>query len=51
MARNKDQAKKAILVKADRTSKRAPVWVYAKTNRKVRDSPKSSRNWRTRKLF
>ena len=51
MARNKDLSKKTTLVKANRTAKRAPVWVYAKTNRKVRDSPKSKRNWRTKKLF
>jgi len=51
MARNKTQARKTTLVKANRTAKRAPVWVFAKTNRKVRDSPKSRRNWRTKKLF
>lgn len=51
MSRNKEPAKKILLVKADRTRKRAPVWVFAKTNRKVRDSPKSRRSWRTKKLF
>ena len=51
MARNKESDKKGILVKAERTAKRAPVWVFAKTNRKVRDSPKSRRNWRHTKLF
>ena len=51
MARNKEQGKKAELVKANRVSKRAPVWVFAKTNRKVRDSPKSRRNWRHDSLY
>ena len=51
MARNKQPDKKATLVKANRTRKRAPVWVFAKTNRGVRDSPKSRRNWRYQKLF
>ncbi|MFH1055968.1 MAG: 50S ribosomal protein L39e [Candidatus Altiarchaeota archaeon] len=51
MARNKEQAKKDELVKANLVRKRAPVWVFAKTNRKVRDSPKSRRNWRRNSLF
>jgi len=51
MARNKEQAKKEELVKANRVRKRAPVWVFAKTNRKVRDSPKSRRNWRRDSLY
>lgn len=46
MARNKKPVFKQILVVANRVRKRAPIWVFAKTNRKVRDSPKSNRNWR-----
>jgi large subunit ribosomal protein L39e len=51
MAKNKSQEKKIILAKENRTRKRAPIWVFAKTNRKVRDSPKSGRNWRRDKIF
>jgi ribosomal protein L39E len=31
--------------------KRAPVWVFAKTNRKVRGSAKSGRHWRRSSIF
>jgi len=51
MARIKSREKKEILVKENRRRKRAPLWVFAKTNRKVRDSPKSNRNWRRDKIF
>jgi ribosomal protein L39E len=51
MARNKTVEKKAILVKENNTRKRAPVWVFAKTSRKVRDSPKSNRHWRRNSIF
>ncbi len=51
MARVKTPEKKAILVKQNRVRKRAPVWVFAKTNRKVRDSPKSNRNWCKDSIF
>ena len=51
MARNKEQPKKKELVKANRTRKRAPIWVFVKTNRKTRDSPKSRRNWRRDSLY
>lgn len=51
MARVKTTEKKGILIKANRVRKRAPVWVFAKTNRKVRDSPKSNRNWRRNSIF
>jgi len=51
MARNKTPAKKAELVKANRVRKRAPVWVFAKTNRKVRSSPQSGRHWRRNSLY
>lgn len=51
MARNKTSGLKAILARENRTRRRAPVWVFAKTNRKVRDSPKSNRNWRRDSIF
>lgn len=51
MARVKSPEKKTILVKANRTRKRAPVWVFVKTNRGVRDSPQSRRNWRRDSVF
>ncbi|MFH1721436.1 MAG: 50S ribosomal protein L39e [Candidatus Altiarchaeota archaeon] len=51
MASIKSEAKKDILVKENRKRKRAPIWVFAKTNRKVRDSPKSRRHWRRNSIF
>lgn len=51
MARNKTSGKKAMLTKADNKRKRAPVWVFAKTSRKVRGSPQSNRNWKNSSLF
>ena len=51
MARNKSEGKKAELVKANRVRKRAPVWVFVKTARRVRNSPKSGRNWRRNSLY
>jgi len=51
MSRNKTPQKKGILVKANRVRKQAPVWVYLKTSRKVRDSPRSRRNWRRDSIF
>ncbi|MBN2251271.1 MAG: 50S ribosomal protein L39e [Candidatus Altiarchaeota archaeon] len=51
MARNKTLEKKTILIKENNTRKRAPVWVFAKTKRKVRDSPKSNRHWRRDSIF
>jgi len=51
MARNKDETKKEQLNKANNVRKRAPIWVFAKTNRKVRDSPKSRRNWRRNSIY
>lgn len=51
MAKQKSQEKKQILAKANRASKRAPIWVFAKTNRKVRNSPKSARHWRRNNIF
>lgn len=49
MARNKPGAKKRRLIKANRQGQPVPVWVSAKTGRKVRTSPKR-RNWRRSKL-
>jgi len=51
MARVKSESKKGILIKENRRRKRAPIWVFAKTNRRVRDSPKSNRNWRRDNIF
>ncbi|OYT53535.1 MAG: 50S ribosomal protein L39e [Candidatus Altiarchaeales archaeon ex4484_2] len=51
MSSNKAFSFKKRLVKGNRRRKRAPVWVFAKTNRKVRDSPKSNRSWRRDKLL
>lgn len=51
MARNKTPEKKTILVKENNKRKRAPVWVFARTNRKVRDSPQSNRHWRRNSIF
>jgi len=51
MARYKIPGVKTILVKENRTRKRAPLWVFSKTGRKVRDSPKSNRHWRRNSIF
>jgi len=51
MARIKSPAKKAVLIKAGNERKRAPVWVYARTARKVRDGPRSHRNWKRSTVF
>jgi len=51
MTSNKDKSTKDILEKAHKTSHRAPVWVFAATNRRVRFSPKSRRNWRDNNIF
>jgi len=50
MARNKPLAYKLRLIRAGRSNKSVPAWIIAKTNGKVRYSPKSVRAWRTRKL-
>ena len=50
MARNKPLAFKLRLAKAGRQKKSVPAWIIAKTLGQVRFSPKSLRNWRTRKL-
>ena len=51
MSSNKDHETKVILRTAHNTAKRAPVWVFAATNRKVRFSPKSRRDWRGDNIF
>ncbi|PVX26388.1 MAG: 50S ribosomal protein L39e [Candidatus Bathyarchaeum sp.] len=50
MARVKPTAKKLRLAKAGRESQSVPTWVISRTDGKVRTSPKSRRNWRTRKI-
>jgi ribosomal protein L39E len=50
MARNKPLAYKIRLQKAGRQKKSVPAWIIAKTQGGVRWSPKSRRNWRSRKL-
>jgi large subunit ribosomal protein L39e len=49
MARNKTSAKKAVLSKAINQNRRIPVFVIAKTKRKVIRNSKA-RHWRGRKL-
>jgi large subunit ribosomal protein L39e len=51
MSSNKDEETKTTLRRAHKESKRAPVWVFAATNREVRFSPKSRRDWRRDKIF
>ena len=50
MARNKPLAFKLRLAKAGKQKKPVPSWIVAKTSGKVRVSPTSRRNWRSRKL-
>jgi large subunit ribosomal protein L39e len=50
MARVKPTAKKRRLAKASKESKSVPTWVVARTDGKVRTTPKQRRNWRTRKI-
>ena len=49
MARHKSPEKKAILFKAMRQNRRIPLFVIARTKRKVTRNPKT-RHWRGRKL-
>ncbi len=51
MASNKTEETKKELRKANKEAKRAPVWVFAATNRRVRRSPKSGRNWRRDNIY
>jgi large subunit ribosomal protein L39e len=50
LARNKPLAFKLRLIKAGKQKKAVPSWIMAKTGGRVRQSPKSRRNWRIRKL-
>ncbi len=49
MASNKSQKKKDKLTKAGNANRRVPVFVIAKTKRKVRFNPRR-RHWRKNKL-
>ena len=49
LTKNKPAAKKRRLVKANRRSQAVPIWIFVKSGRKVRSSPKR-RNWRRSKL-
>ena len=50
MASNKPLAFKLRLIKAERQRGPVPSWVIMRTMGRVRFSPKTRRNWRTRKL-
>jgi large subunit ribosomal protein L39e len=50
LARNKHLAYKLRLIKAGKAKRSVPAWIIAKTRGDVRWSPKSRRNWRSRKL-
>ncbi|NYZ75384.1 50S ribosomal protein L39e [Candidatus Micrarchaeota archaeon] len=49
MARNKSAAKKAVLSKAIRQNRRLPIFVIARTARKLTRNPRA-RSWRHRGL-
>jgi large subunit ribosomal protein L39e len=49
MTKNKPTAKKRRLIKANIQSQPVPIWIFVKSGRKVRSSPKR-RNWRRSKL-
>ncbi|HLD62968.1 MAG TPA: 50S ribosomal protein L39e [Candidatus Norongarragalinales archaeon] len=49
MSRNKSEKKKTILAKALKQNRRMPIFVIAKTARRVMRNVKQ-RHWRTRKL-
>ncbi|MEW5955344.1 MAG: 50S ribosomal protein L39e [Candidatus Micrarchaeota archaeon] len=49
MARNKSAEKKALLSKAVRRNRRLPIFVIAKTARKLTRNPRA-RSWRYRRL-
>ena len=51
MSSNKEEATKITLRKANRESKRAPIWAFPKSGRKVRRSPKTGRSWRHNKIY
>jgi len=49
MARNKSSQKKRVLYKAAKRNRRVPLFVIARTKRKVSRN-RLARNWRSRKL-
>ncbi|MEM4254709.1 MAG: 50S ribosomal protein L39e [Candidatus Norongarragalinales archaeon] len=49
MSRNKTQKKKMVLAKALKQNRRVPIFVIAKTARRVMRNP-VQRHWRTKKL-
>jgi len=49
MSRNKSEKKKTVLAKALKQNRRMPIFVIAKTARRVMRNVKQ-RHWRTRKL-
>jgi large subunit ribosomal protein L39e len=49
MSKSKSQAKKRRLGREVRKNRRLPVFVIAKTNRKISTNPRR-RHWRSRKL-
>ncbi len=49
MARNKPLAKKLRLINREKSNSPIPVWVIAKTMRRIRYRPRL-RNWRRSKL-
>ncbi len=49
MAKNKTPARKAILAKAQKQNRRIPLFVIARTKRKVSYNSET-RNWRRQKL-
>ncbi len=49
MTRNKTPALKRVLSKAARTNRRIPIFVIAKTKRRITRN-QSRRNWRARKI-
>ena len=51
MSSRKSEQTKIELRKASNESRRAPIWAFAATKRKVRRSPKSDRNWRHDKIY
>jgi len=51
MSSRKSQDTKTELRKAHNESKRAPIWAFPKSGRKVRRSPKTGRSWRFDSIY
>ncbi len=49
MSKNKSPEKKRVLTKARKQNRRIPLFVIARTKRKVMRNPRT-RNWRSKKL-